>query len=93
MDHFSKTCKMQSQLSDIDIDNLQFSSYFGKKQIELSYLVTLCDLVTAFVENQSITKSRFYCSSLIDPVFCLLSKYGKRQTIKLSTICDVCSTD
>ena len=54
MDHFSKTCKMQSQLSDID--NLQFSSYFGKKQIELSYLVTLCDLVTAFVENQSTVR-------------------------------------
>jgi hypothetical protein len=98
MDHFSKTCKIQSQLSDIGFsDNLQFSSNFAKKQIESSYEVTLCDLVTAFVETQSITKSRFYCSTLINviiyrfltlinPVFCYLSKYDERQKkINLNT--------
>ena len=62
---------VQSWFSDIKFsDNLWLSDYFSKtifqftKDIKSTYLVTLCDLLTIFVETKSVTKSRVHCISI-----------------------------
>ena len=60
---------MQSRFSDIKFsDNLWISDYFTKTIFSIYYiksfdLVTLCNLMTVFVETRSVNKSRLHCSS------------------------------
>ena len=54
---------VRSRFNDIKFsDNLWFRNYFSIYSIKSFNLVTLCDLVTVFVETKIVTKSRLHCT-------------------------------